>query len=72
MSPTIDPNVFTVEVVPLIEKILKKKSEPIIPQNDLTEGNDFRENEVVTPKLNDTEEREVNPKGNNSLIKSKY
>ena len=44
----------------------KAKSEPRISQNDLTEGNDFVENELVTPKLNDTGRREVNPEGDNS------
>ena len=34
-------------------------SEPRITQNDLTEDNYFVEIEVVTPKLNDTERREV-------------
>ena len=44
------------------------KSEPRISQNDLTEDNDFVETEVVTPKLNHTGRREVNPEGNNSQI----
>ena len=35
---------------------------------DLTEDNDFVEIEVVTPKLNDTGRREVNPEGNSSQI----
>ena len=42
------------------------QSEPRIPQNDLTEDNNFVEIEVVTPKLNDTGRREVNPEGNKS------
>ena len=46
----------------------KAKSEPRISQNDITEVNDFGENEVVTPKLNDTGRREVNPEGKNSQI----
>ena len=37
----------------------KAKSEPRISQNDLTEDNDFVDNKVVTPKLNNTERREV-------------
>ena len=37
----------------------KGKYEPRITQNDLTEDNDFVEIEMVTPKLNDTERREV-------------
>ena len=39
----------------------KAKSEPRISQNVLMEDNDFVEIEVVTPKLNDTGRREVNP-----------
>ena len=46
----------------------KAKSEPRISQNDLTEDNDFVENEVVTPKLNDTGRKERNPEENNSQI----
>ena len=46
----------------------KAKSEQRISQNDLTEDNDFVEIEVVTPKLNDTGRREVNPEENNSQI----
>ena len=46
----------------------KAKSEPRISQNDLTEDNDFVEIEVITPKLNDTGRREVNPEENNSQI----
>ena len=46
----------------------KAKSEPRLSQNDLTEDNDFVEIEVVTPKLNDTGRREVNPQENNSQI----
>ena len=42
----------------------KGKIEPRITQKDLTEGNDFVEIEVVTPKLNETERREVQPEGN--------
>ena len=42
----------------------KAKSASRIPQNDFTEDNDFVEIEVVTPKLKDTERREVNPEGN--------
>ena len=42
----------------------KGKIEPRITQNDLTEDNDFVEIEVVTPKLNDTERREVQPERN--------
>ena len=41
----------------------KAKSEPRIPQNDLTDDNNLVEIEIVTPKLNDTERREVNPEG---------
>ena len=64
-STTIDSNVLTVEVLPLIKKEPKKgKIEPRITQNDLTEDNDFVEIEVVTPKLNDTERREVQPEVN--------
>ena len=48
----------------------KGKIEPRITQNDLTEDNDFVEIEVVTPKLNDTERREVQPEGNISQINS--
>ena len=43
-------------------------SEPRISQNDITEDNDFVEIEVVTPKMNDTGKREVNPEENNSQI----
>ena len=51
----------------MIKKEPKKaKSEPRISQNDLTEDNVFVEIEVVTPKLNDTGRREVNPEENNS------
>ena len=39
----------------------KGNIEPRITQNDLTEDNDFAEIELVTPKLNDTERREVQP-----------
>ena len=39
-----------------------------MPQNDLTENNDFVEIEVVTPKLDDTETREVHLEGNISQI----
>ena len=46
----------------------KGKIEPRIAQNDLTEDNDYVEIEVVTPKLNDTERREVQPEGNISQI----
>ena len=46
----------------------KGKIEPKITQNDLTEDNDFVEIEVVTPKQNDTERREVQPEGNISEI----
>ena len=46
----------------------KGKIEPRITQNNLTEDNDFVEIEVVTPKLNDTERREVQPEGNISQI----
>ena len=46
----------------------KAKSEPRLSQNDLTEDNDFVEIEVVTPKMNDTGRREVNPEENNSKI----
>ena len=54
-STTINSNVLTVEVLPLIKKEPKKaKSEPRISLNDLTEDNDFVEIELVTPKLNDT------------------
>ena len=68
-STTIDSNVLTVEKLPLIKKIPKKgKIEPRITQNDLTEDNDFVEIEVVTPKLNDTERREVQTEGNISQI----
>ena len=44
------------------------KSEPKIPQNDLTEDNDFVDVEVGTPNLNYTERREVNLEENNSQI----
>ena len=37
----------------------KGKIEPRITQNELTEDNDFVEIEVVNPKLNDTERREI-------------
>ena len=47
----------------------KGKIEPRITQNDLTEDNDFVEIEVVTPKLNDTERREVQTEGKISQIK---
>ena len=58
-------------MLPLIKKEPKKgKVEPIITQNDLTEDNDFVEIEVVTPKLNDTERREVQLEGNISQINS--
>ena len=68
-STTIVSNVLTVQVLPLIEKEPKKaKSEPRISLNDITEDNGFVEIEVVTPKLNDTGRREVNPEGNNSQI----
>ena len=46
----------------------KEKIEPRITQNDLTEDNDFVEIEVVTPKLNDTERREVQPERNSRQI----
>ena len=46
----------------------KSMSEPRISQNELTEDNDFVEIEVVTPKLNNTGRREVNPEENNSQI----
>ena len=46
----------------------KAKSEPRISQIDLTEDSDFVEIEVVTPKLNDTGRREVNPQENNIQI----
>ena len=63
-STTIDSNTLTVEVLPLIKKEPKKaESEPRIPQNDLTEDNDFVETEVGTPKLNDKRRREVNLEG---------
>ena len=42
----------------------KAKSEPRISQNDLTEDKDFVEIEVVTPKMNNTGRREVNPEEN--------
>ena len=68
-SPTIDSNVLTVEVIPLIEKEPKKgKIEPRIPRNDFREVNDFVEIEVVIPKLNDTERREVNLEVNISQV----
>ena len=44
------------------------KIEPRITQNDLTEDNDFVELEVVTPKVDGIESREVQPEGNNSQI----
>ena len=46
----------------------KAKSEPRISQNDLTDGNDFVEVEVDTPRMNDTGRREVNPEENNNQI----
>ena len=46
----------------------KAKSEPRISQNDPTQDNDFVKIEVVTPKVNDTGRREVNPGENNSQI----
>ena len=46
----------------------KAKSEHRISPNDVTEDNDFVEIEVVTPKLNDTGRREVNPEENSSQI----
>ena len=46
----------------------KGKIEPRITQNDLTEDNDLVEIEVVTPKLNDTERREVQTERNISYI----
>ena len=46
----------------------KGKIEPRITQNDLTEDNDFVEIEVVTPKMNDSERREVQPERNISQI----
>ena len=68
-STTINSNVLTVEKLPLIKKEPKKgKIEPRITQNDLTEDNDFVEIEVVTPKLNDTERRELQPERNISQI----
>ena len=68
-STTIHSNVLTVEKLPPIKKEPKKrKIERRITQNDLTEDNDFVEIEVVTPKLNDTERREVQTEGNISQI----
>ena len=56
-------------MLPLTKKELKKgKIEPRIPQNDFTEDNDCVEVEVVTPKLKDTEKREVQPEGNISQM----
>ena len=56
-------------MLPLIKEQAKKAtSETRIPQNDLTEDNIFVEIEVVTPKLNETERREVIPEENNSQI----
>ena len=53
-------------MLPLIKKDHKKgKIEPRITQNDLTEDNEF---EVVIPKLNDKERREVQPERNISQI----
>ena len=50
-----DSDVLTVEVLPLMKTEPKKaKSDSRIPQNDLTEGNNFVEIEVVTPNLDDT------------------
>ena len=46
----------------------KGKIEPRTTQNDLADDNDYVEIEVVTPKLNDTERREVQPEGNISQI----
>ena len=46
----------------------KGKIEPRITKNELTEDNDFVEIEVVTPKLNDTERRDVQTEGNISQI----
>ena len=59
-------NRLTVEVVSVIKETKKAKSEPRIPQHNLTEENDFVEMEVITPKLNDTERRKVIPEGNNN------
>ena len=42
----------------------KGKIKPRITQNDLTEDSDFVEIEMVIPKLNDTERREVQTEGN--------
>ena len=67
-STTIDSNVLTVELLPLIKKSKKAKSEPRIPQNYLMEDNDFVGNELVTQKLIDTGRREVNLQGKNSQI----
>ena len=67
-STTLDSNVLTVEILPLIKRNKKAKSEPGIPHHDLTEENDFVKIEVVTLKLIDTETREVSPDGKNSQI----
>ena len=47
----------------------KAKSEPRISQSEVTEDNDFVETEVVTPTMNHTGRRDVNPEENNSQIK---
>ena len=49
------------------EEPKKGKIEPRITQNDRTEDNDFVEIKVVTPKLIDTERREVQPERNSQI-----
>ena len=57
-----------VEVLTLTKKTSKSNGEPRIPQKDLAEDNQFLENEVVTPKLNDTEKGEAILERNSSQI----
>ena len=57
-SAVIDSTVLIAEVKPLIEnELTSQKCEPRIPQNYLTEDNDFVEIEVLTPKLNVREKK---------------
>ena len=68
-GPPQSNQIFNSRSATIEEKRTKKaKSEPRIPQTDLTENINFLEIEVVTPRINDIETREVIPEGNNGQI----